>query len=270
MTRPLAKPARGILNPTLRPTRVTHARLGPSPALAPFVEHFWTVRWDLGEASHLAQTLPHPSVHLSIEGAAHDLVGVHTRRFTRTLEGSGRVFAVKFRPGMFSGFLGKPVSTLANRRVPLERLFGPPGARFAAQVEREAGFERCIELAEAFLLARAPALDASAVLVRELVERLAGDRTLLTVEQICALAGLPLRTVQRLFRQHAGVSPKWVVSRYRLHEALERLAADPAQSLAQLALELGYADQPHFSRDFKAMIGLPARAYAASLRSAGR
>jgi AraC-like DNA-binding protein len=169
---------------------------------------------------------------------------------------------------MFSGFLGKPVSTLANRTVTLERLFGAPAARFAARVEAEPGFERCIELAEAFLLARLPPLDAAAALVRDLVEQLAGDRTLRTVEQLCALAGLPLRTVQRLFRRHAGVSPKWVVSRYRLHEAMERLAADPAQSLAQLALDLGYADQPHFSRDFKAVIGLPARAYAASLTKA--
>ena len=118
---------------------------------------------------------------------------------------------------------------------------------------------------EAFLLERLPPVERAAVEVRDLIEALAKNRSLLSAEAIARQAGHSLRTLQRLFRRYAGVSPKWVVGRYRLHEALERLAADPGRSLAQLALDLGYTDQPHFSRDFKALIGVSAKTYAAGL-----
>lgn len=42
---------------------------------------------------------------------------------------------------------------------------------------------------------------------------------LVGVEQASALAGVDVRTLQRLFRRHVGVTPKWVLARYRLHEA---------------------------------------------------
>ena len=38
-------------------------RYWPSEDLAPFVEHFWIVRWNLAEPT-TAETLPHPSVHM--------------------------------------------------------------------------------------------------------------------------------------------------------------------------------------------------------------
>jgi AraC-like DNA-binding protein len=53
-----------------------------------------------------------------------------------------------------------------------------------------------------------------------------------------------------------------VVQRYRLHEAAERLAADEQLDLATLAVELGYFDQAHFARDFKAIVGSPPNRYA--------
>jgi AraC-like DNA-binding protein len=46
-----------------------------------------------------------------------------------------------------------------------------------------------------------------------------------------------------------------VINRYRLHEALERLAQGGNVEWARLALDLGYFDQAHFIRDFKALVG---------------
>ena len=55
-----------------------------------------------------------------------------------------------------------------------------------------------------------------------------------------------------------------MIQRYRLHEAAERLASGAVQ-LAELALDLGYADQAHFVHDFKAVVGKPPAAYAKSV-----
>ena len=64
-----------------------------------------------------------------------------------------------------------------------------------------------------------------------------------------------MRALQRLFAEYVGVSPKWTIRRYRLQEAAERLAAAESVDWPALALDLGYADQAHFIRDFKRMIG---------------
>jgi AraC-like DNA-binding protein len=76
--------------------------------------------------------------------------------------------------------------------------------------------------------------------------------------------GIPARTLQRLFNRYVGVSPKWVLRRYRLHEAAARLAEPPPGSWAQVAAELGYVDQAHFINDFTAAVGMTPAQYAAA------
>jgi hypothetical protein len=68
--------------------------------------------------------------------------------------------------------------------------------------------------------------------------------------------------MQRAFQRRVGVSPKWVLKRYRLHEAAERIATGEADNLSALALDLGYFDVAHFTRQFTAAMGEPPGAYA--------
>ena len=63
------------------------------------------------------------------------------------------------------------------------------------------------------------------------------------------------RRLQRLFAEYIGVTPKWVIQRYRLQEAIWRLAQPDSPTLASLAQELGFFDQAHFSRKFAALVG---------------
>jgi AraC-like DNA-binding protein len=74
-----------------------------------------------------------------------------------------------------------------------------------------------------------------------------------------------VRQLQRLFKEYVGVSPKWVIQRYRLLDAAERVAAGTIVNWADLALELGYADQAHFIRDFKGLVGRSPAEYARRL-----
>jgi AraC-like DNA-binding protein len=51
-----------------------------------------------------------------------------------------------------------------------------------------------------------------------------------------------------------------VIRRYRMHEAAAQLRSKTPPPLAELAASLGYADQAHFTRDFKSVVGrTPAR-----------
>ena len=57
------------------------------------------------------------------------------------------------------------------------------------------------------------------------------------------------------------MTPKWVLQRIRLHEAAERMA-DGEGDWASLALDLGYFDQAHFIKAFKAVVGRSPADYA--------
>ncbi len=67
----------------------------------------------------------------------------------------------------------------------------------------------------------------------------------------------------RVFRAHGGCSPGAYVQTRRIAQAC-RLLLDSGLPLARLALHLGYHDQSHFTRAFKARIGLTPGAYRAA------
>ena len=66
--------------------------------------------------------------------------------------------------------------------------------------------------------------------------------------------GMTERSLQRLVLDRVGLSPKWLIQRRRLHDADAELKHG-GRTLAELAAELGYADQAHFTNDFRAVVG---------------
>jgi len=76
------------------------------------------------------------------------------------------------------------------------------------------------------------------------------------VTDVAAHHEMSTRALQRLFRRYVGAGPKWVLQRYRLHSAAERIAAGDRGGWAEIAAGLGYADQAHFVRDFRMLVGV--------------
>lgn len=230
------------------------------------------VEWDLrGEAPERAETLPHPSVHMIFERAGKSRIrGAARKKFSTLLEDKGGVFAVKFTPGGFYPFVGVPVSGFSDRIVRLRDVFGWRGDDLDRAVLAEDTDPPRIELVESFLLTHlrdVDEADENVVKVTEIVYQVAKDRAILKVQDLVHRHGLNLRTLQRLFARYVGVSPKWVIQRYRLLEAAEQLATGKSIRQVELALNLGYSDQAHFIRDFKAMVGVSPTQFARARRS---
>jgi AraC-like DNA-binding protein len=269
MIRRKTDPPRGILKTAAADQqRYRHERYYPSADLDPFVEHYWVVEWDLrGQEPEKAETLPHPSVHMVFEHDSKSRIGGAARaKFSRLLEGKGGVFAVKFRPAGFYPFVGVPVSRFSDRTFPLHEVFGAEGDKLDRAVLGESADIDRIKVVEDFLRARLTDPDENVTRLTEIVYAVAKERDILKVEDIVERYGLNKRTLQRLFARYVGVSPKWVIQRYRLHEAAEQLATGEPINQAELALSLGYSDQAHFVRDFKAIVGVSPAAYARAAR----
>ncbi|WP_207782217.1 helix-turn-helix domain-containing protein [Phytoactinopolyspora limicola] len=220
-----------------------HSFADPSPDLAPYVERYWMVSWDY-EAPYRQLIVPYPNVHLTFRDTGAAVHGVASRHQMRVLDGQSAVFGVAFRPGCFRPFLGAAVATITDRSLPATEVFDPalPDPPTVETVER-------------FLRDCAPVPDPRAAEAADIVAMIAARRELTRVDGLARRCGMTVRQLQRLFAEYVGIGPKWVIRRYRLHEVTERLAAGATIDWAELAVDLGYADQAHFVRDFKRMFG---------------
>lgn len=259
----------GILADTPPAGAFRHMRRVPPDDLAFWVEHFWSVSWDLrGARPFDALTLPHPSVHLTFEAGAARVIGVHTGAFKRRLEGQGHVDGVKFRPGCFHPLLGRSVSTLRDSTVSARRVLGAEIVNAARQLHQCDPHDESARLAilAGALRHRLPAADSTAARACDCVERIRAEPAIHTVDELAAATGMRRRSLQRLFTVYVGVPVKWVIRRYRLHEVAKAVRDAAPPDWAELALRLGYFDQAHLINDFRAVAGYaPARMIAAAL-----
>lgn len=214
------------------------------------------VAWDLrGREPHTQETLPQPNVHVVFEANNSHAFGVVTGRFARHLEGKSHVFGIRFAPGMFRYYLGGAVSEIMDGTRPVRKVFGNAVDQLEAVLVSSAPQEEMVAAANGFFQRRIPPFDDKAELAKRLVRQIFEQRDLRTVDDLVHRAGMGKRTLQRLFSEYVGVSPKWVIRRYRLSEAVERFRSGECPNFAQVALELGYFDQAHLINDFKSIIG---------------
>lgn len=255
-------PPRGVLHADAPTGAFEHLRIAPAPALDAIVAHYWLVRWNLREGhDETRQTLPHPNVHLVVGDGRATVSGVHTARFTTVLRGNGSAFGIKFRAGGVRATLGMPVSRLRDQTLPAQEVFGTWVEDIVAAISADVSDAERFAAVDAVLLANTHAATAAGQRAGVMLDTIARDQTLLRVDEVLRRWPMQRRTLERLFDEEIGVSPKWVIQRYRLHEALARMTRETPMDWAQFAQDLGYFDQTHFIRDFRSQVGMTPHAY---------
>jgi AraC-like DNA-binding protein len=273
---PVERDSRGILDPWLLRQRVRLTRYPAGPMLVGLVDRFWAVRWDLPPGVvHRQQVLTHPGANLSVGHPSADASAGPTERIearlngvardltTRILSGRGWAVAAMTTPGGLGAFISTSAADFTDRIVALGQAIGADETSLLRHVVAQPDETSRVAALAAFLeQAVKPQRTASARQVAEVAKVAETDRGVRRLSQLCATAGTGQRSLQRLFLQHAGVSPTWVLRRYRLLEAAEAVRSGEPVSWAQVAADLGYADQAHLTRAFRAAIGQTPAAYA--------
>ena len=249
-------------------------RFAPSPELAGVVRRYWMPVWSLPEGHRSVQrVLQYPVCLLVI---AHDyalLVGPSTGLSTQELTGSGWALGTMLQPAAGLPVSGASLDELTDRAVPLDQAPGLDGAALESAVRQAVGDDpddrerqqAAVAVVES-ALGTLPPLDEEGELVNAVVEYVEGDTDVRRVGQVCEKFAIGERSLQRLTARRIGLTPKWLIQRRRLHEAAERLSGEERPDLARVAADLGYADQAHFGRDFRAVTGLTPGAFAAEPR----
>jgi AraC-like DNA-binding protein len=260
---------------------MSYRELPPPPALRPFVDRFWVRMPDAADgepetlAAPVAQAgpsliLPDGCIDVLIDvrtGAAR-VVGTMTRAVVDPIAASGVLASVRFKPGAAPAFLRVPAAGLTDRVVGADELgcswlCAPPAPEGSALAVKAV-----LGALQRSLLERSPAASLQRE-VREATRRLFGARAP-TVDALARELGRSRQHLARQFREHVGVGPKEFARVARLQRAIAAVqrgvvpgsgaTGSAAPGLAGLALELGYFDQAHMSRDFNDLAGLTPRA----------
>ena len=245
-----------------------YAEHAPEGALAPFVECFWTAHADAPAAPNrvLPDGCADVIVDLADEPHAY-VVGTMRRAVVVPSRARTELVSVRFHPGAALPFLGVPLHELVDRSVPLAELWGARGASLADELAAAAPGERVARLERA-LRRRLEGAGTDLTLAARAAGLMRQSRGGARVREVAAALGVGERRLERAFDVAVGLSPKELARVLRFRAAVRALDAARAPRWSALALDAGYADQPHFVREFRALAGVTPGAYAAERRGA--
>jgi AraC-like DNA-binding protein len=222
-----------------------YTELRPPPQLAGIVECLW--RHELSEPGSDTTGMVLPDGRMDviwIEGGEALVAGPQTRAVPRPLEPPFTAIGMRLLPGAGPALLGLAAHELVDTHVPLAQLDTAPAAALRSRLD-------AAEDAGAALRALAAGLDGEPdPLVRAAAELLDGPGA--TVDGVARSVALSERQLQRRFRDHVGYGPKTLQRVLRF----QRLLGTGGEGLARAALESGYADQAHLTREVRRLAGI--------------
>jgi AraC-like DNA-binding protein len=234
------------------------------------LQRYWIPVWSVPPGKEAPQrVLQYPVCLFVITADYARFYGVSSGLSTTTLTGDGWAVGLMCAPAGGFAITGKPIAAYTDRHVEVAEVLGDTGKHLVERV-RAAMAERPEQPAshQAAMSAYADALrpflpvDGEGHLINELVAYVEANSDVTRVAQVRERFDLSERGLQRLVQRRLGLTPKWLIQRRRLQEAAERLRTAPS-SLSEVAAVLGYADQPHFIRDFSRVTSMTPGAFAA-------
>lgn len=250
----------------------------PSPALVPYVACYWTLSGHVapGEERERA-VVPDACMDIlfnlapSAPGSlASQVVGTMTRPLPVREAGTLDLLGVRFRAGGATPFLRLPAREITDGAVQLQDLWGPEAASLTDRLRESPDTPARVRILEEALRRRLSEregeADARVLAAAGLVEATRGTAD---VDALADLTGLGRRQLERRFLAVVGISPKTALRVIRFQHALTRLQERPDEALSRVALEAGYHDQAHFTREFHALSGETPGAYRRGHRAPG-
>jgi AraC-like DNA-binding protein len=170
------------------------------------------------------------------------------------------LIGVQFHEGGAFPFLGIPLHELQNETNLLSALDADLTALHGRMYETKTVLER-VKLLETWLLQRLSLGKERHALIPASLEVLRQEAGQLHMSTFAEKWSLSLRQLERLYQREVGMSPKQYLKLLRIERARSSLKQMREATTARLAVELGFYDQAHFIREFRAVVGMTPYVY---------
>jgi AraC-like DNA-binding protein len=241
------------------------ATFQPVPRLVEHVDCYWTLEVDAARLPVTVRALPDARVDLVFDLTAPParayLAGPRETPTAYEHTRPTRLLGATLVPSSLDRLFGVSPADLTPDWTPVEDLAGAASARLATEIEALPSLDERLAFLDTFLSSRLAhghghaAVDGRLARAVDAVETAEGR---VDVERLAELARSSPRHLARLFHKWMGIGPKRFARIVRAQAAVRRIGTAGA-SLAQVAMELGYADQAHLTRELRALFGAAPR-----------
>ena len=250
--------------------------MGPPADLAPYISGYY--RTEIAEGEMVEDCLPPEEANIRTgkaeiyeaaigsgerENVPPAIISGPTDRITRLRIGHGTFWGVGLTPAGWARFIRVPASDMANAFTDIHGSAAPPSLAAMLDALREDSPD-CSSawrlITETFRALPGQPHEAEST-IREVHRRiLAPDAA--TAAELARESGMKSRTFERFCKRHFGFTPRALVRRQRFLRSLGKYMLDPSMRWIS-SLDTNYSDQPHFIREFRAVMGMTPSEYAA-------
>lgn len=250
-----------------------YRRIEPGAGLREFVDCFWFIDASCRHPTGYSEFL-HPDGGIGLffnygdtlsfgrqqKGAGAYLDGTNTRSVSLGLKGTIDAVGIRFKPAGASIFLKLPLAELKDQQLDLADMKQTELSQlYEVLPTKKCLSEKVTAIERALMDSRLRDKHISPQTHRA-IGMIKHSQGRLTVAELARHVDIGQRKLERLFQAQLGMRPGDMTRAVRIKAARRHLKQSDAD-LADIAYQLGFWDQAHFSNSFKAVVGLPPGAY---------
>jgi AraC-like DNA-binding protein len=242
--------------------RISVSAAEPVGVLKDYIEYIWYMKWHLNEDEGLQGIVaPNPCAKLvalqqNEKTFPPIIVGAKNQAELFELHGAGATVGFDFKPGGLYAVFEKSMSNWPESGIKAEELLKNLPL-ISKEIWTESSLSRWLNEAEGFLV---ELLNTShknnckqiSLLVDGVFKGLFENP-----EDMALKSGMSLRSLQRIFQDEVGISPRDLLRINRFNETIRKVSQDDFKAFADIALESGFFDQPHMTNEFQKLIATP-------------
>jgi AraC-like DNA-binding protein len=237
-----------------------------------FIQYFWIVKHESKISAFMNPTL-HPEHFFDlvlnfgdaqkwksqdadfIVNRSH-LIGIRDKPFVIEQLGKVDFFAIRFKPNGLYPFLKFPLSEIILKPFDLNDIIGSLTDKFENEIYNLHNDEAKFIKMEELLINEISFNHANNAFVDYSLMNIHQSKGVIKVTEICNQLNINDKYLQRKFSEYIGVSPKYYIQIIRFNNAIKSLSKSNKPDLIRVALENGYYDHAHFTKEFKKFAGL--------------
>ncbi len=179
------------------------------------------------------------------------LVGQHDVVTDRYIGNDFLVFQVVFQPGALFRLAGIPAHALNNKYLDAESIFSKSIREVNARLTSTDSYQEMTTIIEHFLLQQIKRSKIEKHPIDEVAHQMLKTNNMTSVDLLASKACLSSRQFERKFIERMGVTPKYFSRIARFAEAYKIKNSYPDKDWLSIALECGYYDYQHLTKDYK-------------------